>query len=294
MNSNGGETDIFGRAYGLTSGSQGGNKYGNSRPFQTERTIKTFEGIDYFDQPSSNTAYNSGPSMNLVDSPSFPSGHTTYGYTGSVLLAVLVPERYSQLVARAAEYGNDRILMGSHYAMDVVAGRTLALYDMAHLLANDPAYMGKATKGAKPIADFQQAVKEARETLIPILESGCGEKVVQCALQDTGRFSRADANEAFYQETQTYSLPAVNLQSVNTEDVYRIAPEAGYLLTQAFPSLTLQEADRILTETEGPGGGFMDNGSAFGVYSRIDLYAASRRAATSSKVKGTTNAIGSR
>jgi membrane-associated phospholipid phosphatase len=31
--------------------------------------------------------------MNLVDSPSYPSGHTTYGYTGSVVLAALVPER---------------------------------------------------------------------------------------------------------------------------------------------------------------------------------------------------------
>ena len=35
---------------------------------------------------------------------------------------------------------------------------------------------------------------------------------------------------------------------------------------------------RILTETEGPGGGFLDDGSAFGVYSRLNLYAASMRA----------------
>ena len=58
-----------------------------------------------------------------------------------------------------------------------------------------------------------------------------------------------------------------------------IAPEAGYLLTVAFPSLTLEEANRILTETEGPGGGFLNDGSGFGVYSRLNLYAASRRAA---------------
>jgi hypothetical protein len=50
-----------------------------------------------------------------------------------VVLAVLVPERYQQMMARGAEYGNDRILVGAHYAMDVMAGRTLALYDMAHL-----------------------------------------------------------------------------------------------------------------------------------------------------------------
>jgi hypothetical protein len=69
------------------------------------------------------------------------------------------------------------------------------------------------------------------------------------------------------------------------EDVGAIAPEAGYLLTAAFPSLSLQQADQILTETEGPGGGFLDNGSSFGVYSRLNLFAAAGKAAalTSSK-----------
>lgn len=51
------------------------------------------------------------------------------------------------------------------------------------------------------------------------------------------------------------------------------------LLTTAFPSLTLDQADRILTETEGPGGGFLDNGPSFGVYPRLNLYAASQRVA---------------
>ena len=31
--------------------------------------------------------------------------------------------------------------------MDVLGGRTLATYDMAHLLANDPAYVGQSLKG---------------------------------------------------------------------------------------------------------------------------------------------------
>jgi hypothetical protein len=77
--------------------------------------------------------------------------------------------------------------------------------------------------------------------------------------------------------TQTYGLPAVYPR--NAEDVGKLAPEAGYLLTVAFPTLTLEQADQILTETEGPGGGFLDNGSAFGVYSRLNLYAAAGRAA---------------
>ena len=79
--------------------------------------------------------------------------------------------------------------------------------------------------------------------------------------------------------TQTYGLPVVYAKNADTaEDVGKLAPEAGYLLTAAFPSLTLEQADQILTETEGPGGGFLDDGSSFGLYSRLNLYAAAKRA----------------
>lgn len=63
-----------------------------------------------------------------------------------------------------------------------------------------------------------------------------------------------------------------------SEDVAKLAPEAGYLLTMAFPYLTMREADEILTHTEGPGGGYLDDGSRFGVYSRLNLYDAVRKA----------------
>jgi hypothetical protein len=93
-------------------------------------------------------------------------------------------------------------------------------------------------------------------------------------------------NEAFYAVTQTYGLGVAHRDTADrVEDVAMLAPEAGYLLTVAFPKLSLDEANRILTETEGPGGGFLDDGSAFGVYSRLNLYAASGRAAALSRAK---------
>jgi hypothetical protein len=276
----GGETDVFGKSYGFPAGAPGADAYGDSRPFQTEPNVVSIVGPDYLNVLTDNAAYNRGPLMNLVDSPSFPSGHTTYGYTGALLLALLVPERYQEMVTRGAEYGNDRILLGSHYAMDVLAGRTLATYDVAHFLAGDRRYLGLTLSHAIAIKDPRAAVSAAREDLNVALKAACGNTVEQCAREDIGRFNNRSADEGFYSSTQTYDLPVVYPQYRNVnEDVGKVAPEAGYLLTVAFPSLTLEEADKILTETEGPGGGFLDNGSAFGIYSRLNLYAAAGKAA---------------
>jgi hypothetical protein len=107
------------------------------------------------------------------------------------------------------------------------------------------------------------------------LQAACGKTIQECAREDTGRLSNPAANEAFYAGTQTYNLPVVYAQnSAAVENVGKLAPEAGYLLTVAYPTLTLEQADEILTETEGLGGGFLDDGSSFGVYSRLNLYAA--------------------
>jgi hypothetical protein len=293
-----GAPDPFGIAYGRPGGTPGADLYGDSRPFQTEPTVTLIVGPDYFNVPASNDVYNRGPIMNLIDSPSFPSGHTTYGYMGSLLLAVLVPDRYQEMVVRAAEYGNDRIIMGAHYAMDVLGGRTVATYDLAHLLANDPAYMNRPlrnvamiTATSEPqvlatISDFRAAVANARPDLTKALETACGDTIAACARQDTGRFNAPAMNEAFYATTQTYGLGVVHPETADkVEDVGTLAPEAGYLLTVAFPKLSLEEANRILTETEGQGGGFLDDGSAFGVYSRLNLYAAAGRAGALSRAK---------
>jgi membrane-associated phospholipid phosphatase len=274
----GGVTDVFGKAYGLPAGSKGGDPYGNSRPFQTEPHFVPIDGKDFFGVPSSNIAYLRGPTQDLTDSPSFPSGHTTYGYTEALLLALLVPPRYREMITRGAEYSNDRIIVGAHYAMDVLGGRTLALHDMAQLLANKPGYVGVARNDVT-IDDFRSALAAARADLTKALETGCGNRIAACAKQDQGRFAHPTQNRAFYEATQTYDLPVVFEQNAkDAEDVGKLAPEAGYLLTAAFPSLTLAQANAILTATEGPGGGFLDNGSAFGLYSRLDLYRAAEKA----------------
>ena len=176
------------------------------------------------------------------------------------------------MIARAAEYGDDRIIVGAHYAMDVIAGRTLATYDVAQLLANDPAYVGQTLKGAPAIADFPAALKAARADLVAALQAGCGDTIALAR----ARISAASTIPRRTKPSSPRRRPTACRSSIprrrrRTEDVATLAPEAGYLLTVAFPSLSLAHADQILTETEGPGGGFLDDGvSPFGVYSRLN------------------------
>jgi hypothetical protein len=258
---------------------------GDSRPLQTLKTLATFTATDYFGVKHSSLDYLCGPTDDEQKSPSFPSGHTTVAYTAGMLLALLVPQRYSQEVVSAAEYANDRIVLGAHYPMDIIAGRTLTLYDLAHLLANDPAYVGLSfpvKDGAAPvpsIADFPAALAAAKADVQAALAAKTGMDVATAASHDTSRFASPAKDAAFYEATLTYGLPVVYpAQAGKAEDVLTLAPEAGYLLTAAFHGLSLQQADAILTATEAPGGGFLDNGSAFGVYSRLDLYKASLQA----------------
>jgi PAP2 superfamily len=274
-----GATDAFGKAYDLPAGSAHdhgsaeANPFGNSRPFQTEPHFTEYSGKDFCGSETTNTK----TIQHLAANPAYPSGHTVYGYMESLLLALLVPERYQQMVTRAAEFGNDRIVLGSHYAIDVLGGRALAEYDLAQLLANKTGYVGVTRDNVK-IDDFPKALAAARDELTAALQRECGSNIADCGVQDQSRFADPARNKAFYEATQTYGLPVVFANNAEgAEDVAKLAPEAGYLLTAAFPSLTLVQADAILTLTEGPGGGFLDNGSAFGVYSRLDLYKAAER-----------------
>ena len=279
----GGAKDVFGRFYGVPAGTthadpcgEGANPYGNPRPFQTEPSVTPIAGPDMFGEPTDSKAYLCMKPQNLRENPSYPSGHTTYGYTESLVLALLIPARYPQMVVRGAEYGNDRIVLGAHYAMDVLAGRTLALYDLAHLLANTPGYVGQPR--ATRIDDFPKALADSRAELTGLLATACAD-ITACAKDDSSRFAKLAKDKAFYESTQTYGLGVVNAkQTKGVEDVATLAPEAGNLLTAAYPYLSLAQANAILTKTEGPGGGFLDNGTRFGVYSRLNLFEASLKA----------------
>ncbi|NEG54349.1 acid phosphatase [Bifidobacterium platyrrhinorum] len=60
---------------------------------------------------------------NLQKNSSYPSGHTTMAYSWGVALAGMIPELAPQIMARTSEAGNNRIVLGVHYPLDIMGGR---------------------------------------------------------------------------------------------------------------------------------------------------------------------------
>ena len=81
---------------------------------------------------------------------SYPSGHATMGFSMAAVLARLVPERAGPILARAARYGESRLVCEVHFRSDVTAGEALGLLVAERLMAK---------------AEFRQAFDAARAEL---------------------------------------------------------------------------------------------------------------------------------
>ena len=131
---------VYDIAYGVNNMQASQKSLGNSRPVQVA-------------PPSAAP----GPHINLFDptaisglttNPSFPSGHTTYAYTDSILLGMMAPELYQSMLSCASQYANSRIVLGVHYPLDIIGSRSLVSYDLAQAFTN-PAYINNAARRAR-------------------------------------------------------------------------------------------------------------------------------------------------
>ena len=73
----------------------------------------------------------------LRKNSSYPSGHTTKGWTFALILAEINPERQDEILARGFEYGESRVIVGFHYQSDVDAARVIAPTMIARLHTNE-------------------------------------------------------------------------------------------------------------------------------------------------------------
>lgn len=58
---------------------------------------------------------------------SYPSGHTTMAFSMGAVLARLIPAKAPAILARAARYGQSRVVCLQHFRSDVTAGEALGM-----------------------------------------------------------------------------------------------------------------------------------------------------------------------
>lgn len=73
------------------------------------------------------------PEAQLADSFDYPSGHTVWGWSWALVLAELVPDRATDILARGRAYGESRAVCGAHNASAVDAGLVVAASTFATL-----------------------------------------------------------------------------------------------------------------------------------------------------------------
>lgn len=77
------------------------------------------------------------PAVKISSSGAWPSGHTTVGTLMGIVLSNMVPEKKAEIMARAWDYGNNRIVGGIHYRSDVEMGRIAGSVIAATIMRHD-------------------------------------------------------------------------------------------------------------------------------------------------------------
>lgn len=90
--------------------------FSRPRPYQTDKTLH--------------------PVCALTEAPnSYPSGHALTGYLEALTLAEIVPEKRTEILARADDYAHNRLVCGVHYPSDIEASRRVAYVVFGYMMA---------------------------------------------------------------------------------------------------------------------------------------------------------------
>lgn len=207
--------------------------YSYPRPFRWSSTS--------FVVPSLRPAINSDPGKD----GGFPSGHTNAAYLAAIAMAYAVPERYQELLTRASELGNNRIVAGMHSPLDVMGGRVMATA-LAAAILSDP-----DNNSLK-----QAAYEDAHSKLLT--QTGTA----------ADRFSNYSKNNKEYTKRLTYGFSPIN----PTTNPMIVPKGAEVLLETRLPYLDSTQRRWVLATTGLPSGyPVLDDAEGWG---RLNLFAA--------------------
>lgn len=214
-------TSVYDTAYGVSNTQANQNQYGSSRPAQVA--------------PSRINQYDPNALTGLTGNPSFPSGHTTYAFTDSILIGMMTPQYFQSMVLSGSEYGNNRISLGVHYPLDIIASRSFVQYDLAQLLSATPGgpYYYTNASNSTTVLNLNGSFVSGAQSLNAYLNtqaSACGGSLAACA-----------ANNPY----NTYSQQTYSYQGATNAAIYAFRQNYG------LPTLSLAQAPRELTDGQG-------------------------------------------
>ncbi|MBK1715033.1 acid phosphatase [Rubrivivax gelatinosus] len=187
----------------------------------------------------------------------FPSGHTAEAVRDALAMAYVMPERFQELVARALELGDNRILAGMHSPLDVIGGRILGQASaVGNLYAATP-----ETRAA--------AYRQAHTALMAATGSSDWNAFYAYAHSGSGdRFADSAAVKAAAIKRLTYDFAAI----ATTGKTAQVPKGAEVLLETRLPYLSAEQR-RVVLKTTAIGSGYPALDDAEG-YGRLNLVAA--------------------
>lgn len=184
----------------------------------------------------------------------YPSGHTAQAYWQLMGLATIFPEASDGILARAADAGQSRILLGTHSPSGVMGGRMLGTAIVAQRWEDE---------------EFRELFLEAREELLEVFEDYAGAPVDEVLERQTPYLPQAEAL-ALYEERLHYGFPQVG----ETGQALEVPAGAADMLRFAHPELTDEQRAQVLQLTSLDSGYPLDISGENGGWQRMNLQAA--------------------
>ncbi|KAF7599755.1 MAG: hypothetical protein CGU28_01635 [Candidatus Dactylopiibacterium carminicum] len=175
----------------------------------------------------------------------FPSGHTAEAWRDVLPMAYLFPQRFQELITRAMEMGENRIIAGMHSPLDVMGGRVHATAVVAYGLTKTS--MDKAAT-YQLVQDYLMAQSGAKD-FAELNEKAHTAVTTDTSDVDYDRFSDRAANKAYFEQRLTGAGYGLGKIAANEGKSATVPKGAEVLLETRLPYLTAAQRRIVLKTT---------------------------------------------
>lgn len=206
----------------------------------------------------------------------YPSGHTNAGYLAAMAYAYALPQRFSEMLTRASQLGEDRILAGMHSPVDVIGGRMHALAVAAYALGQTEIQANAQTAYQQAQDFFGTRAAVAGQSLYEYAHNHVTNETgmvignqINTEVFNNNTYADHQANKALYRQRLTYGFT----QDSSKAGQDPVVPAgAERLLASRLPYLSAEQRRQVLYTTEVDSGyPLLDESNGWG---RLDLVTA--------------------